>query len=117
LPAGCLRARHAVFRRLLVPDGAIGRAIPRRQGAPGRVKARLVAASPSTLTRLNIDVYNDTVYVLGVVDDEARAAEITRLASLGEHPVVSWLEVSAAAPAASPRTSLAEGQPHGADEH
>jgi hypothetical protein len=70
-----------------------------------RVKARLAAASPRTLTRLNVDVYHGTVYLLGVIDDEAEASEVTRLASFDEHPVVSWLELSDATPASSPRTT------------
>ena len=81
-----------------------------------RVKARLAAASPSTLTRLNVDVYNGTVYLLGVIDDEAETSEVTRLASIDDHPVVSWLEMPIAPAAASPRTSPAEPRPHGPDD-
>lgn len=68
-----------------------------------RVKAHLAAASPRTLTRLNVNVYNGTIYLLGVIDDESEALELTRLASMEEHPVVSWLEPAASAPSASPR--------------
>ena len=76
-----------------------------------RVKARLAAAWPRTLTRLNVDVYNGTVYLLGVIDDEGEASEVTRLASIDEHPVVSWLEAPTATPAAAPRTSPAAPPP------
>jgi len=69
-----------------------------------RVKTRLAAAHPHTLTRVNVDVYNGTVYLIGLIDDEAEALEITRLASLGDRPVVSWLEPRTEAPAASPRS-------------
>lgn len=69
-----------------------------------RVKTRLVAAHPRMLTRVNVDVYNGTVYLIGLVDDEAEALEVTRLASLGDLPVVSWLEPRTEAPAASPRS-------------
>lgn len=74
-----------------------------------RVKAHLAAASPRTLTRLNVNVYNGTVYLLGVIDDEGEALELTRLASMmEEHPVVSWLEIPSAPASAAPRASPAE---------
>lgn len=81
-----------------------------------KVKARLAAASPGTLTRLNVDVYNGTVYLLGVIDDEAEALEVTRLASVDEHPVVSWLEAPAPTAAAAPHTSPADHRRRGSDD-
>lgn len=75
------------------------------------MKARLAAASPRTLTRLNVDVYNGTVYLLGIIDDEGEASEVTRLASINEHSVVSWLETPAATAAGAPRTSPADRRP------
>lgn len=73
-----------------------------------RVKAHLAAASPRTLTRLNVNVYNGTIYLLGVIDDEGEALELTRLASMEEHPVVSWLEAPSAPASAAPRASPPE---------
>jgi BON domain-containing protein len=62
LGAGC-QTMTGLTARQWVDDRAI----------TARVKARLVAVHPHTLTRINVDTYGGTVYLTGVVDsDEAK---------------------------------------------
>jgi hypothetical protein len=63
---------------------------------------------PHTLTRLNVAVDNGTVDLVGIIDDEHEALEVTRLAAdTDERVVVSWLEPPVATGSRGPRDSPA----------
>jgi BON domain-containing protein len=63
-----------------------------------KVKARLAALKATSLTRISVDTYNGTVYLNGVVGDQAEKQRMDKAAAEGGHRVVSNLQIANAGP-------------------
>ncbi len=58
-----------------------------------RVKTRLATERAQTLTRVNVDTYEGTVYLSGMVRDQQERQRLGQLAAINGHPVVNNLRV------------------------
>jgi hypothetical protein len=58
-----------------------------------RVKGRVVAEDLAAATRVNVDAYNGTVYLAGIVGNEEEKRRLAEVAGASGHPVVNNLQV------------------------